>query len=330
MRELEDVTELARKLLLSIIELKENYGSLYYIDFLRGSNAAHLRPDHKLLSAYSIGSVVRKSKWKKLIHDMLKQNYLVKTNGMFPLIKVSQKGHDFLAGNEKIFVSKIPEPENEQFSEFEYEYQLYMLLSQLQIRIARELRLASYLIVPESTLFLLAAFLPHTKEELRTIRGFGGRRIEKYGQQFLDVIVAYSQANELTSRVPVRSGPVKHHVTQTQEQTLKLFSEGKTVADIAEHRNLMPATIESHLAFFVSIGRLPLGQVMDGRKIAQIRDTVQRLGKESLSLVRENLGEHYSYAEIRYVIAYMDFESKEVWTDSYYKIEFDAPLLACD
>jgi ATP-dependent DNA helicase RecQ len=330
MKELEDVTELVRKLFISILALKENYGSLYYIDFLRGSNAAHLRSDHKLLPAYGIGSDVRKSKWKKLIHDLLKQDYLVKTKGMFPLIRLSKKGHDFLASSEKIFVAKIPELNHEKFSEFEYEYQLYIQLSQLQVSIARELRLASYLILPENTLFLLAAFLPHTKEELRTIKGFGGLRIEKYGQRFLDVIITYCQANELTSRVPSKSRSVTYRVSQTQDQTFKLFSEGYTVAQIAEQRKLMPSTIESHLAFFVSIGRLQLEQLMDSRKIAQIRDTVQRVGKESLSAVRENLGDHFSYAEIRYVIAQMDFESKEAWTDSYYKIEFDAPLLACD
>jgi ATP-dependent DNA helicase RecQ len=329
MKELEDVTELARKLFVSIIDLKENYGSLYYIDFLRGSNAAHVRPDHRLLLAYGIGRDVRKSKWKKLIHDMLKQDYLVKTKGMFPLIRVSEKGRDFLSSNKKIFVSKIPELENEKFSEFEYEYQLFMQLSELQVKIARELSLASYLVLPENSLFLLAAFLPRTKEELRTIKGFGGLRIEKYGQRFLDVIINYCQVNELTSRVPSKNA-VKYHVSQTQEQTFKLFSEGNTVAQIAEHRKLMPSTIESHLAFFVSIGRLRPEQLMDSRKIAKIRDTVQRLGMESLSAVRENLGEHYSYAEIRYVIAHMDFESKEAWADSYYKIELDSPLLACD
>jgi ATP-dependent DNA helicase RecQ len=329
MKELEDVTALARKLFVSIIDLKENYGSLYYIDFLKGSDAAHVRPDHRSLPSHGMGSDVRKSKWKKLIHDLLKQDYLVKTKGMFPLIKLSQKGHDFLAGSEKIFVAKIPELENEKFSEFEYEYQLFIQLSELQVKIARELRLASYLVLPENTLFLLAAFLPHTKEELRTIKGFGGLRIEKYGQRFLDVIINYCQANELTSRVPSKNA-VKYHVSQTQEQTFKLFSEGKTAIEIAELRKLMPSTIESHLAFFVSIGRLQLEQLMDSRKIAEIRDTVQRVGKESLSAVRENLGEHYSYAEIRYVIAHMDFESKEAWADSYYKIELDAPLLACD
>jgi ATP-dependent DNA helicase RecQ len=178
-------------------------------------------------------------------------------------------------------------------------------------------------------LLLLAAFLPHTKEELRVIKGFGDVRIEKYGQQFLDVIIDFCRRNGLTSRVP-SPAPITRHLTQTREQTLALFTEGNTVAQISEIRKLMPSTIESHLAFYVSIGKLKLEDVMDSKKVFQIRDIIQRVGKESLEAVREKLGAHFSYAEIRYVIAQMDFEANEAWTESYYKVDWDAPLLLCD
>jgi ATP-dependent DNA helicase RecQ len=329
MDEQEDVTELARKLFTSIIDLKQNYGSLYYIDFLRGSNAAHVRSDHKTLSSYGVGSDLRKSHWKKLIQDLLQQGYLVKTKGMFPLIQLSQKGNQFLQGDEKILVAKTPRLENEKFPEFDYEHRLYVRLRQLQVSIGKALGLAPYLVLNENTLLLLAAFLPHTKDELRAIKGFGEIRIEKYGRQFLDLIIDYCKRNELTSRVPV-TGPITYHLSETREQTFNLFIEGRKVTEIAEIRNLMLSTIESHLAFYVSIGKLKLDDVMDSKKVAHIRDTVQRVGRESLLEVRVKLGVHYSYAEIRYVIAQMDFESKEAWTESYYKIELDSPFLLCD
>jgi ATP-dependent DNA helicase RecQ len=330
MKEMEDATELARKLFLSIIDLRENYGSLYYIDFLKGSNAAHVRADHKLLPSYGIGVDAAKSKWKKLILEMLEQGYLIKTKGMFPLIKLTAKCHKFLETPETILVSKAHELENEKALGFEYEHQLYVQLRQLQMKIAREESLATYLVLPGNTLFLLAALLPHTKDELRAIKGFGDLRIAKYGQQFLDVIIGYCKTNELSGRVPPHVAPLTQHLSETRERTFKLFTDGKNVVEIAEQRKLMPSTIESHLAFYVRTGMLQLEQLMDSRKIAPIRDTVQRVGKESLLTVRENLGENYSYAEIRYVIAQMDFESKEVWTQSYYEIELDVPLLACD
>jgi ATP-dependent DNA helicase RecQ len=330
MDELEDVTELARKLFTSIIDLRENYGTLYCIDFLRGSNAAHLRDEHKSLPSYGSGCETTKAKWKKLVQEMLDQGYLAKTSGMFPQIRMTRKGRDILEANGNVFINKLPEFENDQVSEFEYEHQLYVRLRKLQMAIAKELGVATYIVLPENTLLLLAAFLPHTKEELRVIKGFGDLKSEKYGQQFLDVIIDYCKSNELSSRIPTNSEPITYHLSRTREQTFNLFKEGRSVTEIAEIRKLASSTVERHLAFFIRIGRLQLNQVMDTKKIAQIHDAVQRVGRESLGAIQEKLGKHYSYAEIRYVIAYMDFESKESWTDAYYRIEQDGPLLFCD
>jgi ATP-dependent DNA helicase RecQ len=78
--------------------------------------------------------------------------------------------------------------------------------------------------------------------------------------------------------------------------------QGKDINEIAEARGLVTATIESHLAHYVGSGLLNVAEIVAEEKIAIIKDTVDSKGKQSLKVIKEHLGDEFSYGEIRLVL----------------------------
>ena len=78
---------------------------------------------------------------------------------------------------------------------------LYYLLLSERNKLCEPHNLPIYLVAGSKTLFEMQEYLPQTKEELMNISGFGPAKVEKYGQTFLDIILAYCQKKNLKSRM---------------------------------------------------------------------------------------------------------------------------------
>ncbi|MEL6925668.1 MAG: helix-turn-helix domain-containing protein, partial [Bacteroidota bacterium] len=93
--------------------------------------------------------------------------------------------------------------------------------------------------------------------------------------------------------------------TDTKLSTLKLFKAGNSIEDIARHRDLTPTTISSHLAYFVGKGELDVFTFVDKRKVETAAAYFAKAETKALSEARQQLGDGFSYAELRMVLEYM-------------------------
>ncbi len=306
-----DGTVLAQKVLSAVTRLQERYGASYVIDILRGSNAAKIQDEHKQLKTYGIGADVNKDNWNSVIRDLLAQDYLTKTDGAYPVLKLTPRSANVLKGLEKVMITQSKEVIEVKESNVDYESELLQQLKQTRRQIADEENVPAYIVLSDATLIELATYLPHNKDEFFKISGFGQTKIEKYGKQFWDVVAAYCRAHNLKSRIHLktpkrqrRERPEKE--TDTKQQSFELFKAGHSIPSIAQQRNLGQSTIENHLAFYIERGDLAIEEVMDISKVEPIQKTIQQLNTVALSPVKEKLGGDYSYGEIRMVMAYLE------------------------
>lgn len=305
-------TVLAQKVLSAVTRLQERFGAGYVIDFLRGSNAAKIQEEHKQLKTFGVGKDVSKEDWNSIIRDLLAQNYLTKSDGQYPVLKLTAKSAAVLKGLEKVMITKSKEIEEVYSPKEAYEHELLQQLKETRRQIANEENVPAYIVLSDATLMELATYLPHNKEEFFKISGFGQVKIEKYGKQFWDVVAAYCRENNLKSRIHLKTAkrirrdrPEKE--TDTKQQTFELFRSGNSIIEIAEKKTLSQSTIENHLAFYIERGSLELEEVMDVSKVEPIQKAIQQLNTVALSPVKEKLGEGYSYGEIRMVMAHLAF-----------------------
>lgn len=104
----------------------------------------------------------------------------------------------------------------------------------------------------------------------------------------------------------------KERKPDTKEISFSLYKQGKTPGEIAQERGFGLTTIESHLAHYVSLGMIPLSQFVSQEKKDKILETIKRLnGENKLTPLKEELGDDFSFSEIKYVLASQTFIKKE-------------------
>lgn len=92
--------------------------------------------------------------------------------------------------------------------------------------------------------------------------------------------------------------------------SLELFMKNRSIAKTAEERNMAQSTIEGHLAECIEMGKLDVNELITTKKLNQILSVAQELETNRLSPIKELLGDDFSYAEIRFALAYLKFETE--------------------
>ncbi len=188
---------------------------------------------------------------------------------------------------------------------------LFMKLKALRDSICLKKDMPVYLVAGSSSLDEMSRYLPQTPGELRKISGFGDAKVEQYGRQFLDIILSYCDERELVSLIDEKpakrerkekTGPAKKK-GQTHLETFRLYSEGKTVAEIATERMLTTQTIEGHLSGYVRSGEIKIEELVSREKVVLIESALTDFSGSSITPLKQQLGEDISYGEIRLVMA---------------------------
>ncbi len=115
------------------------------------------------------------------------------------------------------------------------------------------------------------------------------------------------QAAKSADTVKVKAEKKEKRVKgESQRQTLQMYRDGMTIADIAKERALTVSTIEGHLASFVEQGELSVDELVSKAHQTKIREIVAKFdGAYTLTDIKKLLPDDYSFGEIRLVLADM-------------------------
>ncbi|MBI3519810.1 MAG: helix-turn-helix domain-containing protein [Bacteroidetes bacterium] len=96
---------------------------------------------------------------------------------------------------------------------------------------------------------------------------------------------------------------VKEPKPDTKEISFNLYKQGKMPEEIANERGLGLTTIETHLAHYVSLGMIPVTQFISKKKLDVIIECSKNHDGVSLTPIKQELGDKYSYSDIRFALA---------------------------
>jgi ATP-dependent DNA helicase RecQ len=319
--ELSDQTVVAQKIMSAVARVNEKFGLGYIVDLLRGSNSEKIRSEHKELKVYGIGKDKPRDEWMHYTRELLSSGYLQMSDSQYPVLQLTEKSKGVLFRGEKVFLHapiQITTTTKEPviYQQLPYEKELFENLKKLRNKIAHEENVPAYLIFSDSSLIDLATYLPFTTEDLSKISGFGVFKIEKYGEAFLEQVQDYCNEQGLDTRIelkqPKRERKTKQpreRETDTKKISLDLYQSGMSIADIAEQRALSVSTIETHLSYYISSGKLDIHNLVPPDKQELIHTALTKYGKSSLRLLKENLPEEIGYGDIKFTIAATDINS---------------------
>jgi ATP-dependent DNA helicase RecQ len=313
-----DATVIAQKALSAVYRLNQSFGMNYTIDFLRGSKSEKIREEHKLLKTYGVGADIPKEEWQTYFRDLIARGYLQQTDGEYPTIKLTEKSDDVLKGRVTVQLVKtktVAEPSRSMASQAElsYEKELYGEIKELRRVIADSANVPAYIILGDATLIEIAAYLPQNLDDMRRVSGFGDVKIQRYGKEFLDAVLAYTRRKNLTGRIHLKQAkrerknhrPVKTDdgYRNTYQVSMDMHRQGLSLKEIAGQRQMSTGTIASHLAQFVETGELKVEDFVSRPKIDLLRGLIDKHGYMSLKTIKDNAGDDVSYEDIRFVVS---------------------------
>ena len=193
---------------------------------------------------------------------------------------------------------------------------LHLQLRRLRDSICSKTDLPIYIVAGSNTLHEMARYLPQSLTELRKISGFGDAKVEKYGRDFLDLIINYSKEKGLASliheKLPKRErrerGSEKKIKVDTKSESFKLYRDGLSVADIAMERNLTAQTIEGHLAHYIRKGEISIEELISREKLVIIEPLLNDYTGGSINAIKEKAGNSIGFGEIKLAIAWHEFQ----------------------
>ena len=148
---------------------------------------------------------------------------------------------------------------------------LFEQLKDLRASFADVENVPHYVIFTQKSLYDLCEMLPLTHKQLLVVNGMGKVRVEKYGDEILDIIKEYCDTNAIEPKTIVskkeRSKKEKPKKEDTKKVSLQLFKNGLSIFEIAKERNFTTTTIEGHLAHFIPTGDIKITDIMPEGKV---------------------------------------------------------------
>jgi ATP-dependent DNA helicase RecQ len=329
-----DATEIAQKILSAVIRTGERFGAKHVVDVLRGSKAKRIiELEHDQLSVHGIAADMSEDELKEIMGLLQDEGLATVSASEYRTLSVTQAGRKFLNNRDPLTLARMPKsPEvpaiavslgSSSDKDLDYDENLFDSLRDLRKQIAQEVNVPAYVIFGDISLREMAYYMPNDRDGFSAITGVGATKLEQFSDRFIELIVEYSTEHDLSpkpnsSRRAVRtSRAAKRRTTLSRSliETKRLFTEGFSIDEIANERGIAAKTVVTHLE---KIGRLDpsfnLEQLLPAADRIEAIEAVLRSDESGyLAPVKEELGDDFSYEEIRIVRLQMerDLESAE-------------------
>jgi len=162
--------------------------------------------------------------------------------------------------------------------------------------ISKQQGVSAFIVMYDTSLEAVCRLRPRSLEQLRSVPGFGERKIETYGEQILAALRQF----DLGARAAVRrDGGIR-----PAEETLRLLRQGKSMVEIATLRQRQLSTVANTIATLVEQGEVEFDDTwVDVNRRSVIEAACGRLGTQWLKPLKEALPPEVTYEEIRLVVA---------------------------
>lgn len=310
-----DATIPAQMFLSCVKRTRERFGIAYIVDVLRGeTNERILRFGHERLSTWGIGRDRPRAEWIHLAHELLRGGFLRQAGEEFPILQVTELGHEVLFNGRQVSIVERPQPRSRAKRRREqppeetgaYDGRLFERLKGVRKRLADERGVPPYVICSDRSLREMAAVLPRSRDELLGIHGIGRHKADDFGFVFLEMIDQHLGGERRRITLPPPPTPAASpprqaaRITPSIRSTLELFREGMSIDEIATERGLATTTVEGQLETAILAGEvLDIDHIVAPERRAVIERAFDQFGAASLRAVRDQLGETFSYQEIR-------------------------------
>ncbi|CZF81849.1 ATP-dependent DNA helicase RecQ [Grimontia marina] len=197
-----DGTEQAQKALSCVYRVNQNFGVGYTVEVLRGMQNQRIKEyGHEKLSTYGLGKAFSHEYWVSIFRQLIHRGYLVQNIARSSVLQLTEEARPVLRGEIalELAVPRLglsPRSKADKLGKRNYDKKLFAKLRKLRKAIADEEDIPPYVVFNDATLIEMAEMIPTSQGELLAVNGVGQRKLEKYGNVFLDVIEDHITLND--------------------------------------------------------------------------------------------------------------------------------------
>ena len=294
----------------SILEVKEKFKVEHLVNILLGETDSMIKSyQHDELESFGVGSEKNAQFWHMVFRRALIANYIEKDIEQYGVIKLTDKGHEFLKEPKDFMLM-----EDHNFEESEEKLQekggvsaldntLFAILKDLRKKIAKKNNLPPYVIFQDPSLEDMCTNYPITLEELANIQGVGSGKAQKYGQEFVEVIKQYVEDNEieraqdLVVKTVANKSKFKVYIIQNIDRKIDLediaSAEGLTFEElIKEMEAIVFSGTKLNIDYYLS-------QILDDEQQQEIMDYFMEAKTDNIADAYEEFDGDYSEEDLR-------------------------------
>ncbi len=198
--QLEDGTADARLLFSAIRQTGQMFGGAHVIDVLRGAETQKIADRrHNALDCYGAGAGHSKEYWNAFIRQAVAGNYLTINIQKYGALQLTDRAKLVTEGAQEFALRRIEAlkpaktkkaPKAKPVEVADGDKDLLASLKALRLTLAQDRKVPAFVILHDTTLNEIAHTRPATLDEMASINGIGPRKLEQFGQAFLDVVAA--------------------------------------------------------------------------------------------------------------------------------------------
>ena len=311
---LRDGQEEVHLILSAVLEHKQTFRAPFYTGMLCGQENREIQ-DYKGTTSpfWKRGAEHDEKHWNGIIRQMLVLGLLRKEVETFGVLKITDRGMDFLTNPSPVMVA-----EERDYSDVDAmdsmsqtrssqggaaDVKLRDMLKALRKEVADDESLPPYVIFQDVSLDEMAIHYPLNEDELLRITGVGSGKAKKYGTPFLKLIADYvkeegiERAEDLLVRSTSARSSSKVHIIQRIDRQIDL-------ADIARDLNLKLEDVLNEIENIVSAGTkvnldYVINKTLDEESLEELFDFLKESEDEGSEELIAEWNDVYSEEELR-------------------------------
>ncbi|MFI8747797.1 DNA helicase RecQ [Pseudomonas sp. NPDC077186] len=254
-----DATEPARQALSAIYRSGQRYGVGHLVDILLGRDNDKIRAvGHQHLTVFGVGKALSEVEWRTLFRQLVARGLADVDLEGFGGLRLSEACRPLLRGEVGLQLRREPKPAQTAKASSSaasqlvrsHEREMWEALRSLRRKLAEEHSVPPYVIFPDATLLEMLRSQPGSLSEMAQVSGVGARKLERYGQAFLEVLGGAVQ------EAPAPVADLRHEL-------VSLARAGMTPTQIAGQLGCSEKNVYSLLAEAIGQQQLSLEQALD-------------------------------------------------------------------
>jgi ATP-dependent DNA helicase RecQ len=197
-----DGTEAAIKALAAVYRTGERFGAGHVVDVLVGNvNEKTERFGHTTMPVFGAGKDMPARSWQSVYRQLLAMGLVRVDHDAFGALKLEPDARAVFKRERQVFFRKDRPASERRTKKAERSERrsvlsgadatLFEALRAERMSIAKSLGVPPYVVFPDTTLIAFATERPRSRKDLLAISGVGQSKLERYGDAFLDVILAH-------------------------------------------------------------------------------------------------------------------------------------------